>query len=55
MRLSPTIYSLADISSDTPREVLGLMSSIAMIELDKVDLDHLENITNNNGPYCFTI
>ena len=39
-RLSPTIESLSGIRSETSRELLRLLSSISLIEMEKVDLEH---------------
>ena len=39
-RLGSTIDSSADIGSDTSRELLRLLSSIVLIELEKVDIEH---------------
>ena len=48
-RLSPTIDSSADIVSDMSRELLMLLSSISLIELDKVELENWEGVPNDNG------
>ena len=37
---SPTIESSVDIESDTSRELLRLLSSIVLIELDYMELDN---------------
>ena len=52
-RLSPTIDSSADIVSDMSRELLMLLSSISLIELDKVDLENRERVSDKNGSQLF--